>query len=267
MDNSNLASVLFYAQPLTVIISNWKVSTKYQHIKVAFKDRLWQGSALSSITSSFEDMERPVKQITKHSQLRVASKSPSSIALTWNTKLSKPSLLRKADLFVIRFQRKTPNRVIKTRVNDRSSLVISPNDSKANMVFGLELRKCSTTIAMSHTLTIFRGERACTAIQVTHAVVVYSPVFALPIPAHGTFGTVICNRGYSIHKKKAKLRTICLDGRWIPSLPTCRMKKNVRLQRNLLMEKFPLLDSAKDQRLNIFATKDTDSVGLKNKGV
>ena len=182
MDNSNLASVLFYAQPLTVIISNWKVSTKYQHIKVAFKDRLWQGSALSSITSSFEDMERPVKQITKHSQLRVASKSPSSITLTWNTKLSKPSLLRKADLFVIRFQRKTPNRVIKTRVNDRSSLVISPNDSKANMVFGLELRKCSTTIAMSHTLTIFRRERACTAIQVTHAVVVYSPFFCSPYP-------------------------------------------------------------------------------------
>ena len=54
------------------------------------------------------------------------------------------------------------------------------------------------------------------------------PFFALPIPAHGTFGTVICNRGYSIHKKKAKLRTICLDGRWIPSLPTCRMVKKCK---------------------------------------
>ena len=227
MDNSNLASVLFYAQPLTVIISNWKVSTKYQHIKVAFKDRLWQGSALSSITSSFEDMERPVKEITKHSQLLVASKSPTSVTLTWNTKLNNPSLLKEADLFVISFKRKNPNRVNKIKVNGRSLLVISPEDPKAHMVFGLEMKKCSTTIAVSHTLTTFGRERACSAIQVPHAIAWYLPFSAISSvnKVHGATGTVKCDEGYSYRKKKRKLTATCLDRKWIPSLPTCKKVK------------------------------------------
>ena len=48
MDNSNLASVLFYAQPLTVIISNWKVpstNTLRLHLRTGCgKDLLYQVS-------------------------------------------------------------------------------------------------------------------------------------------------------------------------------------------------------------------------------
>ena len=69
VDKSNLASALFHGRYLTVIVINWKVGEKNRHQKVVFNDTLWEGFALSAITSSFDNLNKSSQYIVNQTDL------------------------------------------------------------------------------------------------------------------------------------------------------------------------------------------------------
>ena len=185
VDTSNLASVLFHGELLTVIIGNWKVSAKYRHLKVLFKDNLWEDFALSAIGTRFDKLGNSANYIENRISLQVVSANATDVSLSWqqmNGLLSHP----KTELFLVHFKVQDPKSLAKTKVDRQTSLIVPSLDPASHYVFALALTKCNATIAVSHTLTTFGRERSCPRAQVPHSAVQYTPPASTSTPAHGT---------------------------------------------------------------------------------
>ncbi|XP_078357676.1 uncharacterized protein LOC144642570 [Oculina patagonica] len=220
VDSSNLASVLFHGELLSVIIRNWNVSAKYRHLKVLFKDNLWEDFALSAIAARFDKLGNSVNHIENRTSLQVVFANATDVSLSWqqmNGLLSHPE----TELFLVHFKQQDPKSLAKTDVDSQTSLSVPSLDPASHYVFALALTKCNATIAVSHTLTTYGRERSCPTAQVPHSAVQYAPPTSTSTPAHGTIASLKCNTGYNIDVHRTEQNTTCLDQEWIPSLPAC----------------------------------------------
>ena len=221
---TGLSPVLFHGEHLTVVIANWKLSSKNRHLKIVLKDTVWQDHILSAIISKFENLENSVKFIENQSNLRVDSATGSTVSLSWQ-QIGDLSTHPETKLLLIKMKKSDPIDLTRQEVNSQTSLSISSLDPSSHYVFALALTKCSATIAVSYTLTTYGRERACPAVQIQHSVVTYSPASSVSQPKHGTIASVSCNSGYANQDKIATYKTTCLDDKWIPSLPVCLKTK------------------------------------------
>jgi len=225
VDESNLASVLFYGELLTVIIRNWKVSVKYRHLKVLFNDTLWEGFALSAIAARFDKLNNSVNYIERSTKLQVVSSNDTSVSLTWHQSsglLSHP----KTELYLVHFQRQDPAKTLKkAQVDSQTSLTVSSLEPGSHYVFALALTKCNATIAVSNTLLTYGRKRSCSTAHVPHSSVEYTPSNSASTPGHGTIADVKCNTGYNIYIDHTEQNATCLDQEWIPALPVCKKIK------------------------------------------
>lgn len=225
VDESNLASVLFYGELLTVIIRNWNVSAKYKHLKVLFNDTLWEGFALSAIAARFDQLNNSFNYIERSTRLQVVSSNDTSVSLSWHQSsglLSHP----KTDLYLVHFQRQHPAKTLrKAKVDSQTSLTVSSLEAGSHYVFALALTKCNTTTAVSHTLTTYGRKRSCSAAHVPHSSVKYTPSKSASTPAHGTIADLKCDTGYNIYIDHTEQNAMCLDQEWIPALPVCKKIK------------------------------------------
>ena len=225
VDESNLASVLFYGELLTVIIRNWNVSAKYKHLKVLFNDTLWEGFALSAIAARFDQLNNSVNYIERSTRLQVVSSNDTSVSLSWHQSsglLSHP----KTDLYLVHFQRQHPAKTLtKAKVDSQTSQTVSSLEAGSHYVFALALTKCNATTAVSHTLTTYVRKRSCSAAHVPHSSVKYTPSKSASTPAHGTIADLKCDTGYNIDIDHTEQNATCLDQEWIPALPVCKKIK------------------------------------------
>ena len=225
VDESNLASVLFYGELLTVIIRNWNVSAKYKHLKVLFNDTLWEGFALSAIAARFDQLNNSVNYIERSTRLQVVSSNDTSVSLSWHQSiglLSHP----KTDLYLVHFQRQDPAKTLtKAEVDSQTSQTVSSLEAGSHYVFALALTKCNATTAVSHTLTTYGRKRSCSDAHVPHSSVKYTPSKSASTPSHGTIADLKCDTGYNIYIDHTEQNATCLDQEWIPALPVCKKIK------------------------------------------
>ena len=224
VDKSDLASVLYHGEPLAVIIRNWYVNSKYRHLKVLFKNTVWEGFALSSIAEKLEMLGNSASFIEDKTHLQVVSASGTDVSLSWkptNNVLSHSE----TELFLVHFKELEPKTLVKTQVGRLTSVTLSSLDPTSHYVFALALKKCDATIAISQTLITYGRERSCPSAEVPHSVVKYAPPSTALTPAHGTVASVKCNPGYNIYIHNSEKSTTCLDQEWIPSLPVCKKIK------------------------------------------
>lgn len=83
LDRSDLASVFFHGELLTVIILNWNVSADYRHLKVLFNDTLWEGFALSGIAPILDQLGKSANYVQNSTNLQVVSTTNTSVSLSW----------------------------------------------------------------------------------------------------------------------------------------------------------------------------------------
>ena len=223
-DRSNLASVLFHGELLTVIITNWNVNAKYRHLTVLFNDTLWEAFALSGIVSILDKLGTSVNYVENSTQLKVVSTSGTSASLSWE-QASSPLTHPQTELYLVHFKQIQPNSLKKQQVLGKTALTVSPIDPNAHYVFALALTKCNATLAVSHTLITYGRKRSCPTVQVPHSAVQYTPTSTAPTPAHGAIVKVKCNAGYNIRNHHSEQNATCLDQKWIPSLPVCKKIK------------------------------------------
>ena len=133
------------------MIINWKVGDKNRHLKVVYNDTLWEGFALSAITSSFDNLNNEHNSVMNQTELQVNG----DIVSHSNT-----------EIFIVSFDKKNPNDLNKTQVDHQTSLSISSLKPESHYVFAVTLEQCSATIAVSHTLITFGREGECTVVQV-----------------------------------------------------------------------------------------------------
>ena len=223
----DLAAELFHGQHLTVIIQNWNVNTKYKHLTIVFNNTVWQAFALSDIASRVDQLNKSVAFLESDSRLEVVSANGTNVILSWEQAnqgfLSHPN----TELLLVNFPTTDPTSIRKTPVNGRTSLAVASLNASLHYVFALALENCNATIAVSHTLTTYGRERNCPAVNVRRSVAQYSGHFSDVTATHGTNVTITCNAGYTLTQDSdTALNTTCLDGQWIPSLPTCsRIKR------------------------------------------
>ena len=221
VDKLHLASALFHGQHLTVIVVNWNVGEKNRHLKVVFNDTLWEGFALSAITSSFDNLNNSYQYVVNQTKLHVDSRNGTYTRLSWQV-MENIAMHPNTELCVMYFDRKPPKVLNKTQVDRGMSLDISTLDPDFHYVFVLALEQCSAISAVSHTLITFGRERACSVANKLHSSVLYSPVLSGSSPAHGTSATIKCDANYTIGNQENVTNIVCLDKIWIPLLPVCR---------------------------------------------
>ena len=226
VDNSNLASAFFHGRHLTVIVINWKVGEKNRHLKVVFNDTLWEGFALSAITSIFDNLNSSSQFVANETELQVDSRNGTYIRLSWQV-MEDSVMHPNTELFLVYFEQKFPKVLNKTQVDNVMSLNISSLDPDSHYVFTLALEQCSATIAVSHTLVTFGRERACSVAEVLYSTVLYTPILSDSSPAHGTKATITCDAYYTLGNQDNVTNTICLDGIWVPSLSVCKKIKKI----------------------------------------
>ena len=223
-DKSNLASVLYYGERLSVVIRSWNVNAKYRHLKVLFSNNVWEGFALSAIATKMETLTNSVNFIEKETNLQVVSASATDVSLSWQ-QTEGTLKLSETELFLVHFKQLEPKTLVKTKVDNEISLTVTSLDPTSHYVFALALTKCKATIAVSYTLITYGRERSCPAAQVPHSVVQYTPAPTASTPAHGTIASLKCDGGYNIDAQNTERKTTCLDQEWIPSLPVCKKIK------------------------------------------
>lgn len=220
-----LAAELLHGQRLTVVIQNWNVHAKYKHLSIVFNNTVWQSFALSDIASRIDQLNDSVAFLERDSRLKVVWFSHgNNVKLSWNQRsqpqgsLSHPN----SELLLISFPTKDPTSIRKTKLNNRTLSAILPLNASLHYVFALALEKCNAIIAVSHTLTTYGQERKCSAVNVRNSVVQYYGRFSYLRDNHGTIAAITCNVGYTLTQDSdIALNTTCLDGQWIPPLPTC----------------------------------------------
>lgn len=240
VDTSNLASALFSGQYLTVMVINWKVSEKYRHLSVVFSNTLWKGIALSAIASKFDNLNHSSSYVTNQTALHVFSTHEGNISLSWQ---GTDNILSNTNskLFLVNFDKKNPKRFNKTQVNEGdTSMNISVSDWDVHYVFALELKQCRATVAVSHTVTTFGQERACSKAQFLHSSVKYVPKTSTNTIAHGIKATVKCDSGYNLENESIEITTTCLDREWVPSLPVCKRIMQCQSPSKLIDGKFSI---------------------------
>jgi len=223
-NTSDLASVLFHGELLTVIISNWNVNETYKHLKVLFNDTIWESFALSGIGTILDKLEESANFIENGTNLEVVTVSGDNVSLSWNQNselLTHPQ----TELFLVHFKQHEPTSLEKIQVESQTSLTVSSLNASSHYVFALALTKCNGTIAVSHTLITYGLQRSCPTAQVPNSNAQYTPSTSALAPAHGTIASVNCNTGYNIERDENQLNTTCLDQEWIPSLPVCKRIK------------------------------------------
>ena len=225
VDKSNLASALFHGRHLTVIVINWNVGEKNRHLKVVFNDTLWEGFALSAITSSFDNLSNSSQYVVNQTELQVDSRNGTYIHFSWQG-MEDILMHPNTKLLVVYFDQKFPKVLNKTQVASGMSLSISSFDPDTHYVFTLALKQCSATIAVSHAVVTFGGERACSVTKVLHSSVLYSPIFSGSFPSHGTKAVIQCDANYSLGNEDNATKSICLDTIWVPSLSKCESIRN-----------------------------------------
>ena len=156
-DRSNLASVLFHGELLTVIITNWNVNTKYRHLTVLFNDTLWEAFALSGIVSILDKLGKSANYVENSTKLTVVSTSGTSASLFWKQG-SSPLTHPQTELYLVHFKQIEPNSLKKQQVLGEPPLTVSPIDPNVHYVFALALTKCNATLAVSHTLISYGRE-------------------------------------------------------------------------------------------------------------
>lgn len=219
-----LAAELLHGQRLTVVIQNWNVNTKYKHLSIVFNNTVWQSFALSDIASRIDQLNDSVAFLERDSRFKVVWFSHgNNVKLSWNQRsqpqgsLSHPN----SELLLISFPTKDPTSIRKIKLNRTTSAVL-PLNASLHYVFALALEKCNAIIAVSHTLTTYGQERNCSAVNVRNSVVQYYGRFSYVSDNHGTIASITCNVGYTLTQESdIALNTTCLDGQWIPPLPTC----------------------------------------------
>ena len=223
-DRSNLASVLFHGELLTVIITNWNVNTKYRHLTVLFNDTLWEAFALSGIVSILDKLGKSANYLENRTKLTVVSTSRTSASLFWK-QASSPLTHPQTELYLVHFKQIDPNSLKKQQVLGEPPLTVSPIDPNVHYVFALALTKCNATLAVSHTLITYGRERSCPTVQVPNSAVKYTTTSTDSTLLHGTIVKVKCNVGYNIGNHQTEQTATCLDQEWIPSLPVCKRIK------------------------------------------
>ena len=224
LDRSDLASVFFHGELLTVIILNWNVSADYRHLKVLFNDTLWEGFALSGIAPILDQLGKSANYVQNSTNLQVVSTTNTSVSLSWlqpSSVLTHPN----TELYLVHFKKLNPSSLKKQQVQTVTSLTISSLDPISHYVFALALTKCNATLAVSQTLITYGRERSCPTIKIPHSAVQYTPASSPTSPAHGTIAKVECNAGYDIRDRHTEQNATCLDNEWIPSLPVCKKIK------------------------------------------
>lgn len=84
IDKTTLSSVLYNRLNLTIVIQNWGVSSKYKHLKIAFKDTVWSNYVLRRVERNFEQLDTKVKHIAIEPNFKVISFDGSSAQLSWD---------------------------------------------------------------------------------------------------------------------------------------------------------------------------------------
>ena len=223
IDKTTLSSVLYHGLSLTIVIQNWGVSSKYKHLKIAFKDTVWSSYMLWRVKRKFEQLDTKVQHIAIEPNFKVDSFDGSSAQLSWDP-LPGPALSASAKLFLMKLDTNNPKDMTTEDVSEQVELSLSSLDPASHYVFALLLKKCSATIATSITLTTFGRRRACPEISVQNAQATNEPASSL---THGTKTNIECNAGFKLeddyyyYEVGSSYDGVCVDSEWQPPLPSC----------------------------------------------
>lgn len=223
IDKTTFSSVLYRGLNLTIVIQNWGVSSKYKHLKIAFKDTVWSSYVMWRARRKFEQLDSKVQHIAIEPNFKVISFDGSSAQLSWDP-LPGPALDESVKLFLMKLDTNNPKDMNTEDVGKQVELSVSSLDPASHYVFALLLKKCSATIAASITLTTFGRGRACPEISVQNAQATNEPASSL---THGTKTKIECNAGFKLeddyyyYKVGSSFEGVCVDSEWHPPLPSC----------------------------------------------
>ena len=91
IEKTTFSSVLYHGYQLTIVIQNWAVGSKYQHLKIVLKDVVWSSYVLHRVREKFDELDTKVKHIATESNFNVVSFDGTSVQLSWS-KLPGPPL-------------------------------------------------------------------------------------------------------------------------------------------------------------------------------
>lgn len=225
IDKTTFSSVLYHGLQLTIVIQNWGVSSKYKHLKIAFKDTVWSSYVLWRVKRKLEQLDTKVQHIAIEPNFNVDSFDGSSAQLSWDP-LPGPALDESTKLYLMKVDTNNPKGMTTEDVGQRAELSVSSLDPASHYVFALLLKKCSATIAVSITLTTFGRQRSCPEISVQNAQATNKPASSL---THGTKTNIECNAGFKLeddyyyYDVGASYEGVCVDSEWQPPLPSCHV--------------------------------------------